>query len=80
MVFSAHTEGDCVSAIEWCSVHTLNRQLEDRGFQFTEYDNKLIGLVAKFSRAWIYPQNGLGKLRELELGHKYANIKMELIF
>ena len=80
MVFSAHTEGDCVSASEWCSVHTLNRQLEDRGLQFTEYDNKLIGLVAKVREHGFMLQNELGKLRELELGQKYANIKMELIF
>ena len=61
-------------------MHTLNRQLEDRGLQFTEYDNKLIGLVAKVREHGFMLQNELGKLRELELGHKYANMKMELIF
>ena len=48
--------------------------------QFTEYGNKLVGLVAKVLRHGFTLQNELGKLRELELGHKYENIKMELIF
>ena len=46
--------------------------------QFTEYGNKLVGLVAKVLRHGFTLQNELGKLRKLELGHKYANIKMEL--